>query len=239
MKNNCPDCGKLIQRKNDNYWYEESGLSNVFLRNIPIYKCSCGTAFPSIFRVGYLNDLIALVLLEKHSFLSGKEIRFLRKNIYFSSKKFASALGVGKTTLSKWENDLQPHREQNDRLIRATYIIHKGINRSKAKRIMTNLAEVHLDKIEILYTIIADFDQDDYVVKLQPILATQTQKINIVLLSKRKSQPSYAGSLGVCYGFSTIQTDQVFASDRLLNSGSESNILEIETGDYLNAGQKA
>ena len=101
---------------------------------------------------------------------------------------------------------------------------------------MTNLAKVHLENIEILYTIIADFFQDNYVVRLQPILETQTRKISSALLSMRKLQQSYTGSYGVCYGFSTIQTDRVFASDKLLNSGAESNILGIGSGDYLNAG---
>ena len=105
----------------------------------------------------------------------------------------------------------------------------------QAQRIMKNLTKIRLEETDILYTIIADFFQNNYVVRLQPILQTQTRKTNITLLGRQNPKPSYAGTYAVCYGFSTIETDRVFASDRLLNSESESNNLAIELGDYLNA----
>ena len=107
MELKCIECGKPTKRKIDSYQYLESGLDNVFLQNVPIYECNCGAKYPSIFRMGYLNELIGETLLEKQSLLSGKEIKFLRKNLYLSSKDYANALGVGTTTLSKWENEKQ------------------------------------------------------------------------------------------------------------------------------------
>jgi YgiT-type zinc finger domain-containing protein len=82
MKIKCPKCGQVIESKIGNYRYKESGLDNVYLRNILVYECSCGVSYPSIFRIGRLNELIAETLLEKQTLLSGKEIKFLRKSLY-------------------------------------------------------------------------------------------------------------------------------------------------------------
>lgn len=176
MKIECQKCGKIIQSKNSVYHYKESGLENVYLKNIPVYECSCGTLYASIFRVIRLNDLIAKTLLEKTALLNGEEIKFLRKNLYLSSKKFSSALGLDKTTLSKWENNRQEHNERNDRFIRLSYIIYKGIQKKEAQRIFKFLEKVGLKKSTVNYLIIAEKVQDDYVVSWRPILEPQTQE---------------------------------------------------------------
>ena len=136
--------------------------------------------------------------------------------------------------MSKWENQYQPHNEPNDRLIRNTYMIHKGINSKEAKNILKQLSKIRLEDSEIFYSIQAQLFQDDYIVIMKPIFESQSLKINRALLGIQISQASHAGVYGVWYGISTIQTDQVFASDRLLKSQAESNILEM--GDYINAG---
>ncbi len=213
MKNKCPGCGKLIQPKIGDYWYRESGLYNVNIHNIPVYECNCGIMYPSIFRVGYLSDLIASVLLEKHSLLNGSEIKFLRKNMHFPSKKFASALGVGSTTYSKWENDLQNHSETNDRLIRATYMIYKGIKIEDSQKILKNLSEIRLQETKMFYQIIAEFYQDDYKVRLQQISNPCTQRPKTVFLGVRDPQSTYAEDSLFSSGVSQMDTEQVFSSN--------------------------
>lgn len=237
MKHKCPTCGKLIKKIIGSYWYQESGLDNVHIENIPIYKCTCGESYPSIFRIGRLNELIAKELLKKNSLLNGSEIKFLRKNIYFSSKDFASELGVGKTTLSKWENEHQRHSEQNDRLVRTIYMIHKGIKKREAQKILSNFAKVRLEYSEIPYLIIAELFQDDYLVSMYPSIETQTPKINKELVGIRKQYSSYAASFSTAFVFSVVQTKQMFSGRRLLNSSSESNTLGV--GDYQYASQEA
>ncbi len=239
MKHRCPTCGKLIQQRVDTYWYNESGLDNVHINNITIYECTCGESYPSIFRVSRLNELIAKALLQKNSLLSGNEIKFLRKNIYFSSKDFSAALGIGKTTLSKWENERQHHSETNDRLIRNTYIIHKGIKSREAQKILKHLSKIRLEDSEIYYSIQAQFFQDDYIVRMQPIFESQTQKTDQALLSSKEFQAPHAGAYEVYSGLSIMETNQVFFSDRLLYAvGSETNIYGLELGGQLNADQK-
>jgi len=176
MAINCSRCGKITHKKIGSHWYRESGLKNAYLDNIPVYECSaCGISYPSIFRLGRLNDLIALTLVEKPGLLDGNEIRFLRKNLRMPSKLFAGKLGVGKTTLPKWENNVQNHSEGHDRLIRAIYLIEKGISRQNQLRIQKNLERISLKNLNTEYLIIAEKVRDDYVLRYRPVLGGRSE----------------------------------------------------------------
>jgi len=175
MSINCSRCGKITHKKTGSHWYRESGLDNAYVENIPVYECSdCDISYPSIFRLGRLNDLIALTLVEKPGLLRGNEIKFLRKNLRMPSKLFAKKLGVGKTTLPKWENDLQNHSEGNDRLIRAIYLIEKGITRQDQLRIQKHLERISLKNSNTGYMIIAEKVQDDYAVRCKPVVESSS-----------------------------------------------------------------
>ena len=187
MKDKCQKCGKAIDESIGNYRYKESGLDNIYLENIPVYECECGVSYALIFRVARLNELIARTLLEKSSLLNGKEVRFLRKNLYLSSKDFSEALSVGKDTFSKWENSRQQHSEKNDRLIRATYMILKGIERQDAQKLLKYLAKIRLAKSDIDSLIIAERWEDDYYVTWKPIVGGQTEKfVGIWVFSQKQ-----------------------------------------------------
>lgn len=180
MKIKCDKCGETVFNKVGNYRYNESGLGNVYLENITIYKCSCGAVLPSIFRLPRLNDLIALALIEKPSLLNGNEIKFLRKNLHLASKVFANKLGVGKTTLSKWENEIQKHSEGNDRLIRANYIIDKGIKQQDQIKIQKHLESLSLKTSNVEYVIIAQKNKDDYDIRYSPVLESQSEHFPLI-----------------------------------------------------------
>ena len=173
MKIKCHDCGKIYKKDIRTYHYEESGLDNVYIEDSPVYHCPCGNVFSSIFKLSRLNDLIGEQLLQKPSLLTGKEIRFLRKRLFLASKVFADSLGVGKTTLSKWENDHQKHSEINDRFIRATYMITKGVATRKTKIYQSYLSNLKLKEPIFEYIIVANRMDNDYVVSLKQIVYTQ------------------------------------------------------------------
>jgi len=173
MKIKCPDCEKNYKKDIRTYHYEESGLDSVYIEDTPVYHCPCGTSFPSIFKLSRLNNLISEQLLQKPSLLTGKEIRFLRKSLFLSSKAFADLLGVGKTTLSKWENDHQKHSEINDRLIRTTYMITKGVATRKTKKYLSYLSNLKLEEAKLEYIIVASKMDNDYVISLKQIASTQ------------------------------------------------------------------
>jgi putative zinc finger/helix-turn-helix YgiT family protein len=183
MKTKCHVCKAPLFKEFSSYRYKESGLDNVYLENIPIYKCiACGTVFPSIFRLPRLNELIAEALLEKPALLNGKEIKFLRKSLHFSSKDFSDLLGVGKTTLSKWENGRQQHSEANDKHIRSQYMLHKGFSPSKALKIIHHLLKSNLKKSVNDFVITAAKIKDDYIVTWKEIGGTIAICLSEVLL---------------------------------------------------------
>jgi putative transcriptional regulator len=228
MEFKCIECGESTKRRIDSYQYLESGLDNVFLQNIPIYECNCGAKYPSIFRVSYLNELIGETLLEKQSLLSGKEIKFLRKNLYLSSKDYAKALGVGTTTISKWENEKQRHSDTNDRLIRAMYLIYKGFKNDVAQKILRKLSYIKLEQTEIYYQISAEFCSDEYMVNMQPVIGAFSQKIESALLTQMVGQATSACPLMVSSNYSSMKIDHVFSSDKVLKTGSELNQIRLQ-----------
>lgn len=217
MKIKCTKCGKTTNRKIANYWFKESGLDNVYLENIPVYECSCGISYPSIFRVPRLNDLIARTLLEKPALLGGKEIRFLRKNIYLSSKAFSKTLGIGKTTLSKWENDVQQHSEKNDRLIRAAYMILKGITGKEAQKLFGCLAKIQLKKSDIDSLITAEKQKDDYIVTWRQVVGSRADKISRIYVLPQEPYRA-ATYFGALVFQSQIESDLQFSSLEVLST---------------------
>jgi len=232
MSINCSNCGKITHKKIGGHRYRESGLDNVYLENIPVYECSsCQISYPSIFRLGRLNDLIALTLVEKPGLLSGKEIKFLRKNLRMPSKLFAKKLGVGKTTLPKWENELQNHSEGNDRLIRAIYLLEKGIRHQDQLKIQKYLETISLKNSDVNYVIIAEKVQDDYALRYRPVVESQSGPFSFVEASGAYENWSIASS-GTILNFGVFEeTNQtylhqepplVFTEAPLIQEGSES-----------------
>jgi len=123
----CHECNREMTESMGDYHYLESGLDNVFLKNVCLHTCECGESFASIRGVVHLNAFIGRTLLKKKGRLVAQEIRFLRKNIGLSAKMFIEYIGVNKSTFSRWENDKQNIDKSNDRIIRLIYATLKGL----------------------------------------------------------------------------------------------------------------
>lgn len=109
----CTACGAMMVGKKttdkEAYHYTFSGLPNVYLSGITIYRCpDCPTVCPSIPRIEELHRVIAQALAEKPGRLQGSEIRFLRKNIGIPAKMIARILGLTPETYSRVENEKNP-----------------------------------------------------------------------------------------------------------------------------------
>lgn len=124
----CRNCGRTNQTKIGEYQYKESGLDNVILRGIKVYECSCGNKFAFIPRILELHKLIAKRLVQKKALLTGKEIRFLRKNLGLKAKDFAKYLRITQVSLSRWETGQEKHSASNDMLIRLIYAKIAGLD---------------------------------------------------------------------------------------------------------------
>lgn len=190
MKIKCPKCNKTMAKRIGNHQYVESGLYNVYFENIEMYMCSCGISIPSIYQVGKLNDIIAEKLVMKPSLLEGNEIRFLRKNIPISATTFAIAMGIDKSTLSKWENGHQSHRESNDRYIRTLYMVMKNYASDKIAYVLRFLLKLNLGKQSFNITYRVEKIEKDYVISQSLSLEGQINNHNLLQICFNKCEYS-------------------------------------------------
>lgn len=85
------------------YHYTESGLQNVWLTNgYKIRKCADGEDAIAIADAFGLNTAIGRNIAAK-GYMTGKEFRFLRKELDLSQNRFANWIGMSEDMVSKWE----------------------------------------------------------------------------------------------------------------------------------------
>jgi putative zinc finger/helix-turn-helix YgiT family protein len=126
----CPTCGggRLFLDRGHHHFIE-SGLDNVHLVNVDIWRCrDCGEEIVSIPRSTELMKTIGESILLKPTSLSGAEIRFLRKNLTLKINEFAQLLGVDRVTVSRWENEHEKPSRSTDRLVRLTYAVEAKVS---------------------------------------------------------------------------------------------------------------
>ena len=123
----CPSCNKEMSCRRGEYHYTECGLDNVYLADVELWSCDCGESAVGIPAIPNMHKVIADDLLRKTDQLTGKEIRFLRKNIGISAKEFANRFGVTKETISRWETGNRKPDTSADRLIRLFYAAEMSI----------------------------------------------------------------------------------------------------------------
>ena len=64
----CPICNSEMECNQESYHYVESGLENVQLDGIDVFRCSCGEEIINIPAMPELHSLIALELIKKNHF---------------------------------------------------------------------------------------------------------------------------------------------------------------------------
>lgn len=141
----CTQCGHEMVENIGTYRYDESGLSNILLLNVPIYKCSsCKETEVEIPHIEELHLLIAFILLLKPTGMTGKEARYLRKHLGYTADEFASILGVTRVTVARWEGKKTAIRQDHDKHLRRLYLDKKKEELSRfpeAGRILAPLVE--------------------------------------------------------------------------------------------------
>jgi len=121
----CWTCGKVLKVIKDNpYQYRESGLDYVYLIGVLQYKCTCGETFVEIPRINELHLLIGKNIICKKEYLTGNEVRFLRKELGMKSKDVAAALSIEPETYSRWENGKQSVAACHDKTLRMIYVMN-------------------------------------------------------------------------------------------------------------------
>lgn len=114
----CVECGLPLRLDHQTTPYPESGLDNVQLMNVPVWGCRNGHEEFQIPAVEQLHALLTTMVLRKPAPLTGKEIRFLRKELGFSAKEFASRIAITPVHLSRMETGQRPIQPWMDLLIR-------------------------------------------------------------------------------------------------------------------------
>lgn len=122
---NCERCGGTTKILKGQTWqYTESGLDNVYLRNVDVCACSaCDAKSPRLPRINDLHAAIGRAIALQKIPLSGNEARYLRKHLGLQAKEWAVLLRIPPETLSRWENGKQVIGPQSDSLIRAFYFL--------------------------------------------------------------------------------------------------------------------
>lgn len=97
----------------DTYQYVECGLSNVWLANgFKRHSTPYGERI-SIHDLKGLHRCIAETLCEKSAKLTGKEFRFLRRELDFTQCLTGNFFGIDDRTIRKYENSDEVHEPYN------------------------------------------------------------------------------------------------------------------------------
>lgn len=116
---NCFACGSPMKGEKRNHRYTESGLPNVELVAVPVFRCTkCDEEEVSIPAILELHRVIAQSLLLKRQRLAPAEIRFLRKYLGENQVSMAQTLGVAPETVSRWEGGHQMMDVPAEKLLR-------------------------------------------------------------------------------------------------------------------------
>jgi len=102
--------------------YKESGLDYITLVGIEEFRCpECGATYLEIPKIKQLNSFLASMVMKKEHTLSGAEIRFLRKQLGYSTAQFGKLISYDPKSLSRLENGHQKISSTFDRLVRMAY----------------------------------------------------------------------------------------------------------------------
>lgn len=132
----CRECGGNAKIVRKDYRFTESGLENVFLKDIEMVVCAeCKSGSPRIPNHDDLMRTIAVALIDKPFELAGDEVRFLRKYLGEGSIAFAQMLGIDRSHLSRVENGAMAISKQTDRLVRTVALVREPSLLEKFKRL--------------------------------------------------------------------------------------------------------
>ena len=132
------------------YHYKQCGLDSVYLLNgFTEHKTEYGNAI-SFKNVKELHKAISLVIIRQEGKLSGKEFRFLRKELELTQEQLAKYLGFTVLEINRWENEKNKLNPACDRLIRLLYIEH-SLGNPHILQLMQDLQDMQENKANIKF----------------------------------------------------------------------------------------
>lgn len=144
----CAQCGSEMIELEGMHRYEECGLSNVILMNVPMYKCTpCKETDVEIPCMDELHLLIGFLLCLKPVKLTSEEARYLRKHLAYTQEELANHLGVSRVTVNRWETG-KPLILSQDKALRRMYFQKKAEELRKLPEVCRILATL-VDKLPL------------------------------------------------------------------------------------------
>lgn len=114
----CVECGGPQKQVRGTVPYPESGLDNVQLLNVPIWRCEDGHDEVEIPAVEQLHDLLAHQIVRQPVPLAARDIRFLRRRLNLTARDFAAQMGWTPEWQSQLENGHQAATRTAELLMR-------------------------------------------------------------------------------------------------------------------------
>jgi len=110
-----------MERMEGIHRYEECGLKNIMLMDVPIYQCpSCNERDVEIPGMEELHLLLGILILYFPTRLKAEQVRFLRKHMGYSQEELADLMGVERGTITRWESG-KTFRLDQDKHLRRLY----------------------------------------------------------------------------------------------------------------------
>jgi DNA-binding transcriptional regulator YiaG len=123
------------------YHYTECGLDDVYL--VSGYECET-TEYGetvSIKKADELHAAIGFYLATEEKTLTGKELRFLRKEMGLTQAELGQYVGLDAQTVARWEKDQYPITSAADIVVRLLYLEHIGRLPDNLRELLTKLEE--------------------------------------------------------------------------------------------------
>jgi transcriptional regulator with XRE-family HTH domain len=135
-------------RRNQAVPYPESGIPNLRLKGITVYRCrKCGAEARELPNLRRLHRAIADHLTQDPLPLTGPALRFLRKQMGASAHDLAEVMGVRRESVTRWETGVEPIGPTSDRLARLVYGVWRSAESGQSlpphlQRIRDSLATI-------------------------------------------------------------------------------------------------
>jgi DNA-binding transcriptional regulator YiaG len=100
------------------YRYDECGLDDVILVNLPEILDDAGEACIHIANINALHRAILRGVVEKNGGLSPKELRFVRTELGLTQAELAQVVGKDAQTIGRWERGEHPIEASADTIVR-------------------------------------------------------------------------------------------------------------------------
>ena len=106
------------------YRYDECGLDNVILKNLPVCIDDDGDEVVMIPNVNILHQSLLVQVAGKESGLLPKEIRFLRTEMGLTQAQLGQLVGRDGQSVGRWERGEAPIEQAHEMIVRQAALEH-------------------------------------------------------------------------------------------------------------------